>query len=48
MKQRFSEEHIIKAIELHKAEVKVYDICRDMGISSGTYCNWQINMQDLK
>ncbi|RWU07972.1 IS3 family transposase, partial [Pseudidiomarina gelatinasegens] len=36
MKKRHSEEQIIKAIKEHEAGAKVDDICRRMGISSGT------------
>ena len=41
MKKRFSEEQIIKAIKSHEAGTKVEDICREMGISSGTFYNWR-------
>ena len=41
MKKRYSEEQIIKAIKQHEAGAKVDDICRDMGITSGTFYNWR-------
>lgn len=41
MKKCYSEEQIIKAIKQHEAGAKVDDICRDMGISPGTFYNWR-------
>ena len=41
MKKRYTEEHIIKAIKKHEAGAKVEDICREMGISIGTFYNWR-------
>lgn len=41
MKNRYSEEQIIKSIKQHEAGTKVGDICHDMGISSGTFYNWR-------
>ncbi len=41
MKQRYSEEQIIKAIKEHEAGAKVDEICRRVGISSGTFYNWR-------
>ena len=40
-KKRYTEEQIIKAIKEHEAGVKVDDICRRLGISSGTFYNWR-------
>lgn len=40
-KKRYSEEQIIKAIKEHEAGIKVEDICRDLGISNGTFYNWR-------
>ena len=37
MKKRYTEEQIIKVIKQHEAGVKVEDICRDMGISTGLF-----------
>ena len=39
MKKRYTDEQIIKAIKKHKAGAKVEYICRDLGISNGTFCN---------
>ena len=39
MKKRYSEEQIITAIKEHEAGAKVDDICRRLGISSGTFYN---------
>ena len=39
MKKRYSEEQIITAIKEHEAVAKVDDICRRLGISSGTFYN---------
>jgi putative transposase len=41
MKKRYSEEQIIKAIKRHESGTKVDDLCREMGISSGTFYNWR-------
>lgn len=41
MKKRYSEEQIIKAIKQHEAGAKVSDICRELGISEGTFYNWR-------
>lgn len=41
MKKRYSEEQIIKAIKQHEAGTKVPDICRQLGISEGTFYNWR-------
>ena len=41
MKKRYSDEQIIKAIKKHEAGAKVEDICRDLGISNGTFYNWR-------
>ena len=41
MKKRYSEEQIIKAIKQHEAGTKVQDICRELGISDGTFYNWR-------
>ena len=41
MKQRFTEEQIIKAIKEHEAGVKVPDLCRRLNISTGTFYNWR-------
>ncbi len=41
MKKRYTEEQIIRALKLNEAGTKVDDICRDLGISSGTFYNWR-------
>ena len=41
MKKRYTDEQIIKAIKKHEAGAKVEDICRDLGISNGTFHNWR-------
>mgnify|MGYP000191192757 CR=1 FL=1 len=40
-KKRYNEEQIIGAIKQHESGVKVDDICRDLGISNGTFYNWR-------
>ena len=42
MKKRYTEEQIIRAIKRNEAGEKVEDICREMGISTGTLYNWRI------
>lgn len=41
MKNRYSEEQIIRAIKEHEAGAKVADICRRLGISNSTFYNWR-------
>ena len=41
MKKRYTEEQIIKALKEHDAGAKVEDICRQLGISNGTFYNWR-------
>ncbi|MBB3048805.1 putative transposase [Litorivivens lipolytica] len=41
MKKRYSDEQIIKAIKEHEAGAKVEDICRNLGISNGTFYYWR-------
>jgi len=41
MKKRYTDEQIIKAIKKHEAGAKVENICRDVGISNGTFYNWR-------
>ena len=48
MKKRYSEEQIIKAIKTHEAGTKVETICRDYGISSGTFYNWRCKYAGLE
>lgn len=48
MKKRYTEEQIIKAIKQHEAGVKVDEICREMGISTGTFYNWRSKYAGLE
>lgn len=48
MKKRYTEEQIIRAIKQHEAGSKVGDICRDMGISQGTFYNWRSKYAGLE
>ena len=48
MKKRYSEEQIIKAIKQHESGVKVDSICRDLGISVGTFYNWRSKYAGLE
>ena len=43
MKKRYSDEQIIKALKQHEAGAKVEDLCRSLGISTGTFYNWRSN-----
>ncbi len=48
MKKSYTEEQIIKAIKQHEAGAKVDDICREMGISTGTFYNWRSKYAGLE
>ena len=48
MKKRYSEEQIITAIKEHEAGNKVDDICRRLGISTGTIYNWRSKYATLQ
>ena len=48
MKKRYSDEQIIKAINDHEAGAKVEDICRRLGISTGTFYNWRSKFAGLE
>lgn len=48
MKKRYTEEQIIKAIKRHESGNKVDDICRDLGISVGTFYNWRSKYAGLE
>ena len=48
MKKRYSEEQNISAIKEHQAGAKVDDICRRLGISSGTFYNWRSKYAGLE
>lgn len=41
MKKRYTEEQIIKALKEYEAGTKVDEICRRLGISTGTFYNWR-------
>ncbi len=40
-KKRYTEEQIIRALKQNESGAKVDDICRDLGISNGTFYNWR-------
>ncbi|OMH39607.1 transposase [Motiliproteus sp. MSK22-1] len=48
MKKRYTEEQIIKAIKSHESGVKVEDLCRDLGVSTGTFYNWRSKYAGLE
>jgi len=48
MKKRYSEEQIIKTIKEHEAGAKVEDICRKLGVSTGTFYNWRSKFAGLE
>jgi len=47
-KKRYTEEQIIKAIKRNEAGTRVDDICRDLGISTGTFYNWRSKYAGLE
>lgn len=40
-KKRYTEEQIIGALKRNEAGSSVEDICRDLGIATGTFYNWR-------
>lgn len=49
MKQkRYTEEQIIGTIKQHESGVKVDELCRQLGISSGTFYNWRSKYAGLE
>ncbi len=48
MKKRYTDEQIIRAIKEHEAGGKVEDICRELGISNGTFYNWRSKFAGLE
>lgn len=48
MKQRYTEGQIIRAIKQNEAGTKVDDICRSLGISTGTFYNWRSKYAGLE
>lgn len=47
MKQRFTEEQIIKVLEEGRGGMKVEDLCRKHGISYATYYVWKNKYADM-
>ena len=48
MKKRYTEEQIIKVIKQHEAGARVEDLCRELGISNGTFYNWRSKYAGLE
>lgn len=48
MKKRCSEEQVIRATKQHEAGAKVGDLCRDLGVSTGTFDNWRSKYAGLE
>lgn len=48
MKKRYTEEQIIRAIKQNESGTRVEDICRDLGISTGTFYNWRSKYAGLE
>lgn len=46
-KSRFSEEQIIRVLDQVQAGEKVKDVCREHGISEGTYYRWKAKFGGL-
>ena len=46
--KRYTEEQIIKSLKEHESGAKVDDICRRLGISSGTFYNWRSKYDGLE
>ena len=40
-RSRFSEEQIVRAIQEHDQGKKAEDICREMGVSQGSFYTWK-------
>jgi len=40
-RSRFTEEQIVRAIQEHDQGKKAEEICRDMGVSQGTFYAWK-------
>jgi putative transposase len=47
MKNRFTEEQIIKVLEEGRSGMKVQEICRKHGISNATYYIWKTKYADM-
>lgn len=48
MTKRYSEEQIIQAIKQHEPGAQVDDLCRELGISNGTFYNWRSRYAGLE
>lgn len=48
MKKRYTEEQIIRAIKQNESGTKVDDICRELGIATGTFYNWRSKYAGLE
>ena len=48
MKKRYTEEQIIRTIKEHEADAKVDNVCRQLGISSGTFYSWRSKFAGLE
>ena len=40
-KSRFSEVQIVKLLKRHESGISVKEICKEYGISAGTFYNWK-------
>ena len=47
-KKRFTEAQIIGGLKEHESGAKVDDICRRLGIASGTFYNWRAKYGGLE
>lgn len=45
--KRYTEEQVIGAIKQHESDVKVEELYRQLGISSGTVYNWRSKVTGL-
>ena len=48
MKKRYTEEQIIRAIKQNESGTRVDDICRELGIATGTFYNWRSKYAGLE
>ena len=48
MKKRYTEEQIIGAIKSYESGRKTEDLCRELGISTGTFYNWRSKYAGLE
>jgi putative transposase len=47
-KSQFTEEQIVRIVKLAEAGQKVADVCREHGISEGTYYRWKAQYGGLE